>query len=636
MANENLPAGVTVVPNVSLEEFEACVYGRDYEKATMLLLQSLQRLKAGAFFIGYQVNQPRLATVLYSRFCAAIVALMLDKTVPARLSQQGFDCLTAEHSVMDLAFRASVFETSDHMLPQIAENPTETDKNKLKLTNRHMMAKFFTVYSLRSGFRMKFEAAFKQNPQNLIGFWAGALSHLLTLNKDSHERREELLGMHQLFADVKLSDAVLAALSDAYMYSSYAVRRDKHDMKGTVHRLMAAMFKAHGAVLPSRTNLATGHQSAKECAYYGDKPALLICLEWFNTMHAMYRCYVNLVRQLRTKFHVVGISQASAIDEGAKAELDEWVEVKAQNVVLKDIVGQIDKISPDVIWYPSIGMALWWVATASLRLAPVQMMSLGHPASSRSPAIDYVLCEEGAINDASLYTETIVTYPIGAARFVMRSDFGMSDLPELKTDNEPPEVVHVAIPAMLCKLNAPFMASLQRIEQACQLRRQKVRFHFFINMSGLALHQASREIGDWIPDASIYERTDYKTYMSHLNKCHLQLGTFPFGGTNSNIDSFLLGLPLVTLEGRDQHERYDAMMIRRAGLTDTLIAHSTEEYEEVAVTAITNHQWRNSMRDHLVHTKDLQVEFFGEPPEELRTAFVDKVWDTFLNHEVSN
>lgn len=637
MANENLPAGVTVIPNVSLEEFESKVYSREYEKATILLLQNLQRLKAGAFFIGYQPNQPKLAAMLYSRFCAAIVTLMLDKTTPARLSQQGFECLVSEHAIMDMVFRASVFETSDHMLPQIAENPTETDKNKLRLTDRHQMAKFFTVYSLRSGFRMKFEEAFKRNPQNLIAFWAGALSHLLTINKDAHERKEELLAMHGIFEDVKLSDSVLAVLSDAYMYSSYGVRRDKHAMKATVHKLMARMFEDHKTPVPSLDILQVRHAETKVWVARGagpwanGKPTLLICLEWFNSMHAMFRCYVNLVRQLRTSFHVVGISQAAAIDEAAKGELDRWVEVKAQHVVLKDVVIQINEVRPDVIWYPSIGMALWWVATASLRLAPVQIMSLGHPASSQSLAIDYVMCEEGAVGDSSLYSETIVTYPVGAARFVMRAD-AEGALPALKENSDPVDgVVHVAVPAMLCKLNAPFMETLKRI---ALYSKTKVHFHFFVNMTGLMLHQASKEIGEWLDNASVYERTDYKTYMSHLNKCHVQLGTFPFGGTNSNIDSLLLGIPLVTLEGEDQHERYDAMMIRRAGLPEGLVAQSAAEYEAAAIQLIDDRIWRNLLFAHLTETADLKGEFFGEPPPEMRTAFVDTFWNTFMDHEV--
>lgn len=632
----NVPAGMTMTPNVSLEEFEQAVYSRDYERAAGLLLTALQRFKAGAHFTNYPTNHPKLRVMLYSRFCAAVLAFLLDRSERTRLSQQGFECLVSEHATLDMLFRASVFETSDHMLALVSENPTEADRTKLKLTDKFMMSKFFTVYSLRSAFNMKFESALAQNPQNTFAFWVGACAHMLNMTKDAHEKREKLLELAHLFEGVKLSDTVLPSLTDAYMYCSYAVGPKKHDLKALTHRLFANLFRDHKVELPSLGQLRGRWTNALLCAMNEDpgepyRPTMLVCVDWFNTKHAMYRCYLQLVRQLRTRFVLVGMGQAAATDEEAKKEFDRWVDVPPSNIVLRDIVKLADDVKPDVVWYPSVGMALWWVALASIRIAPMQFMTMGHPASSQSPVMDYVFCEEGSIACPESYTETIKTYPVGSAKFVMRKDAG--DLPSVTTEIAPPKVVHVAVPAMLCKLNAVFMETLSEISKQSAVRGVKTHFHFFINMLGLTLFQTSREIEEWVKDGTVYERTDYASYMKHLSQCHLQLCTFPFGGTNSNVDSLLLGIPMVAMSGLDHHERYDAMMMRRAGLPEHLVAHTKDEYIKAAVELICDHDARWVIREDLM-TKDLQAEFFGDPRPEHRGAFVDAVWDTFLQHNM--
>jgi hypothetical protein len=245
-------------------------------------------------------------------------------------------------------------------------------------------------------------------------------------------------------------------------------------------------------------------------------------------------------------------------------------------------------------------------------------MTLGHPASSRSDAMDYVLCDEGAIGDPSLFTEKIVTYPNGAGRFIMRPD---ASFPDPAPDVDRPDTVHVAVPAMLCKLNATFMAALGEIKKRAT---RPTEFHFFVNMLGVNLFQSAREIREWVPGSKIYERTAYNIYLEHLKKCHLHLCTFPFGGTNSNIDSMLLGIPLVALIGDQPHERFDAMMIRRAQLPDANVVTTVEDYIARAVHLIDSDGDRDAQRDHL-RGFDLQAAFFDEQPEH-RTAFVDAMW----------
>lgn len=617
MTQEEKPtAPVQRIENISLEAIEKAVYSRNYERAGVLFLESLRRLKMGAEFVGY-VPEPRMKGILYTRYCSAVVTLLADPNF--KLSGPGFDHLAAEHAVTDLVFRASVYGSSDHMLPQMAANPTETDRSKLKLEDGGALLKFLLTYSLRSAFGLNFEETFKRSPQITLPMWAGMSSALLTVAVQAFERREALLGMHDIFKDAKLVDGAMPTLSDAYMYCSYGVRPDKHAMKATVHRLFYKRLREHA---PSKERLASRRARALEGLTTGRKPRLLVAAEWWTSLHAMFRCYAPIIRQLRAHYYVIGMSRAIDTDEVAKQEFDEWHEVPTKDVDLGKLIRDVDALEPDVIYYPSLGMALWWVALASLRMASVQVMTLGHPASSQSPAMDYVIAEPECIGDPALFTEEVIPIPFGSARFIMRAD---ATFPEPEWDASP-ETVEVAVPAMLCKLNAPFMAVLRRIQETS---KRKVRFHMFINMQGLNLFQAAREIREWLPDSRVYERSSYNEYLGHMRKCQLHLCTFPFGGTNSNIDSMLLGIPIVAMEGPQPHERFDAMMVRRAGLPEYLVAKSADDYVETAVRLIEGDDERNGLHD-LLQATDLEALFFGEPPESDREAFASAMNTAFI------
>lgn len=586
-----VPDGLSMIENVLLEEFEKAVYGREHERASVLLLQNLRKFKAGAGVVGYP-REPQLEKLLYTRFCAAVVALLADPEFS--VNQNGFDSLAAEHAVLDLLFRASAFGNSDHLLALVSANPS-ADATKLRMDDGGALMKFLLTHSLLSGFSLNFETVFRRDPQVMLALYAGMASPLLTVTTQAHLQREKLLGMHEIFADCELTNPVIPTLSDAYMYTSYGTRRDKHAAKATIHRLFANMLVKNHVALP-----IFGPQRRKE------RPTILVALEWFGSNHAMYRCYAPAMRQLRKRFRLVAMCTSLVIDEAGKQEFDEWLEIKPESLILSQLVATIDAIAPDVIYYPSLGMAPWWVALASVRLAPVQVMSVGHPASSHSPAMDFVLCDESAIGDPTLFTEQIITYPDGSTPYVMRPD---ADLPEPRLDDHP-QVVRVAVPAMLCKLNAEYMATLREISDRV---KRPVEFHFFINMLGVNLTQAAAEIREWIPSAKIYERRHYNQYMRELRECDLHLSTFPFGGTNSNIDSMLLGLPIVTLWGDEPHERFDGMMLRRIGMPESLIAKTREEYAAVAVELIESDEARNALRDRLLQC-DLTGAFFGEPP----------------------
>jgi hypothetical protein len=615
----NTPARPVVpmltLENVNLEALERAIYARDYENASKMLLQTLQRLKVGASFIGLPVAADALRHS-YTRVAAAIIAMMADPAM--QMSLQGFEMLATEHATVDTLFRSSHLRNSDHLLMLLAANPDE-DRAKWRAEGPQMV-KFILTQSLASNMNLDHRAAFGQQPQTFFGLWCGMLAPLLVLTEKASERREMLLGLHDVFADCVAGQTMLPCISDAYMYASYALRPDKHLMKRTIiDSMRRGLLQAYVEELtPEQVQ-----QRRARRLQPGYRPTILVAVEWFGGQHAMYRCYAPIIRQLRQRYRLVAMSRAVDIDELGKAEFDEWHEVSSSGLVLGELVRRIIDMAPDMIYHPSLGMAMWWVALASLRLAPIQFMTLGHPSSSMSSTMDYLLCDDGAYGDPALAVERIVTYPNGSARYAPRTDVPVPD-PVREASGD---AVNIAVPAMLCKVSVPFLRVCRAIDEAAKAMGKVVRWHFFINMMGMNLLQAAREIREWLPDAMTYERSGYEGYMGHLRGCDINACTFPFGGTNSNIDAMLLGIMPVCMEGQEPHERFDAHMIRRAQLPDWLIAHSEAEYIAAMLRLIDDDAERRRIREHLL-TFDLQGEFYGEPPDNRAFArAVDLIYD---------
>src|SRR5690606_16462657 len=105
--------------------------------------------------------------------------------------------------------------------------------------------------------------------------------------------------------------------------------------------------------------------------------------------------------------------------------------------------------------------------------------SLGHPATSRSPVMDYVLADETRLIAASRFSERAVPLPRGCLRFRMPGS-GLT-LPARAAPLPADGVVRIAIPSVAQKLTADFVDALRQVERACGVG---VRFVFFTGCRG--------------------------------------------------------------------------------------------------------------------------------------------------------
>lgn len=423
-------------------------------------------------------------------------------------------------------------------------------------------------------------------PQIILAAILKTLAEPFTISEKAYAQRLNLMALHEALGEIILPFECVTNAGEVYMHASYTDAPDKHAIKRTVNK----WFR----------NFALQSMDAPECERQAEpkaRPKILIPLEWFGTNHSMFRCYAPIIRQLGERFETVGMYGGEASDADALQVFDRVIHMPSDDLSFADITGMIAAEAPDILFFPSIGMASWTIALSNIRMAPVQIMCPGHPASSQSPCIDYLLTEESLIGDRAQYSETVVGLPDGSVISARRTDGAAVNCQKVP--------YRVAIPAIAAKLIPPFMRALKQIADAQPL----VDFHFFPNQVDLQYSMVDYEIRKWFPKAAIYPRSDYQTYLDRLATCALALDPFPFGGTNSVQDCFLCGVPTVTLEGNDTASRIAAMRIRRFGMPeDFLIAHSIDEYVENIVTLLKYPRRSPEMPS----AKQMQVEFFGE------------------------
>jgi hypothetical protein len=351
--------------------------------------------------------------------------------------------MASEHAVMDLLFRASAFETSDHLLVLSAVKPGQRARDKLKIDSGRLPGEVPPdVFARLRDWRWT-SSAFEKDPQSMLSLYAGMLSPLLTIAPRAHDRRESLLGMHRLFEGLRADRAVMPTLCDAYMYTSYGSRRDKHDAKATIHGLFAGscggQHRAHVRDAPVRK----------------DRPTILVCLDWFNSEPRDVPLLRPIIKQLRKRFRLVAMSSRERSTSKARPSSTNGNRCPSKGWYWPII----EKHRSDEAGHRLLPVCGNGAVVGGAGFGSAGADSSDDPGPSREQPVSRHGCRDlrGRRDRRSIAVHGEDRDDTrGAARYVMRATRSCL---RSQTIDDHPEVIKIAVPAMLCKLNAPFMAA---------------------------------------------------------------------------------------------------------------------------------------------------------------------------------
>lgn len=593
--------------STAIEELEHLVYSRQYEPASRTLLAILNHLEVngGGFGnIGTHVSfSDRAAlvsdTAAIARLASAITALFMDRDFI--LSEDGYFELVKYQRWFTVIFGASPFRNADHIIHHLNLDGY-LNKEVVRLSDSSLL-KFALLYSLDSSLPLNPELLWSKDMKFSFSFFMSLLSAKTVISDAAIEKRDKLLTwLPEHIKELSMiNSGVFSIMHDVMMHCSYSSLPGKHRIKRALYEsvIRPMMLKQGFYDLPS------GDYGIRD-----GRPVIMVVLEWFHSGHSTFRTKSRGIAALRDRYFVIGAGRPDVTDETSRKVFDEFVPIDGplDEDRCRNVLALAERERPVAVYYPAIGMFPETIRLSSLRLASVQMMSFGHAASSFSPVIDYFLVNENLLGSPEVFTERLVTVPGDGMPFVPRAS-----MPEVAPHNESADIseLRVCVPAAIMKLNAPFLRVLSRIQERS---RVKIRFQFnCLFARGFMKTYIEQQIHDILPDAIVCPELPLAEYLEALSLCGMYVSPFPYGSTNTIVDTTFLGLLGVCMSGPEIHAHIDEGLFARAGLPDWLVAHSEEEYVEKAVRLAEDVDFRAEWRQKMVAGHVEQLFYEGRP-----------------------
>ncbi|NML34652.1 peptide transporter [Paraburkholderia antibiotica] len=606
-----------------INEFEYHCYHREHEQAGRRLLQLLERVDAnyGTLMDVDEWAQSEQASDimddhLLTRLASAITALATDPAFT--LSEHGISRLAQLQRWLSALFAASPFRNADHILRALGTDSAA--KNMLQM--RYGEARKFQLFYLTdSEVQLDWDVFWEFDRVTAARLAVSILSTRLMASASAHQKREMLLRwLPPKLAELEWDQLPSGVMHDVYMHCSYADLPAKHDIKRSINTLIRRKLESLGM-----SDVTRAAQAPAE----GTKPVVLVVLEWFSQNHSIYRTHSQTMVAMRERFHLIGMGYNDRVDDVGKAVFDEFITLEGNDVW--ENVAHVRQVSESrhaqIAYMPSVGMFPITMILASLRVAPLQMMALGHPATSHGHAMDYVVVEEDYVGDDACFSEKLLKLPRDGMPY--RPPTAMTQM-KLKRGHLPPRVapdtVRIAVAATIIKLNPGF---LRMCGELVRKSKVPVEFHFLVGQAnGITYPQISHIIRGMVGrEAVTHKHQDYERYMHVIADCDMFLNPFPFGNTNGIVDTVWAGLVGVCKTGPEVHEHIDEGMFRRLGFPEWTIASTLEDYKTAALRLIHNREERHQLAQEFAGPHAIEKLIFKGRPEILGERF-ESLWES--------
>ena len=547
------------------------------------------------------------------RLSSAVFQLFQDRSF--QLSDAGFLALAKYGCAFHTVLSSTDFNSADHVIRHLlgqderGESQADVDVNTFK--------KILFLWSIYSDVELPFEDYMAEFSALCFYPIVNALTMKCYAARPVHMRRERLLEKIADGAiDLELSDETMPLLGPLWMYTTYATTDKKHSAKVSLNTAYKKWMARKGLKLPTLPK----NRKIK------DKPNLIVIMEQMSRNHAMFRCFGESLKYLSESFNLIGMGVEGCIDEDVFDVFAKVILFPKEISAFKKYVGAVLKTDPDIILYLSLGMQNSTIPLANLRLAPIQMMFLAHPAPSKIDTMDYVVIEEGLIKQPEEYTEKMIWMKSGD--FVLRDTIAVDNILERAKARrgEHQNIVKIAIPSFALKISDPFVSVLERIQQ---ITEKDIEYHFFPFLTDMNLVLFKRQILDRLPGSKVHQPMPYDEYLEILGHCDMHLGSFPFNNSNGNIDSVKMQLPMVVLEQDATEGAVDAMMLRHMEAPEEAITSDIEEYIELAVALVEDLEYREELQSKFEKI-DLNETYFNIKKS---TSIVNAIKSVYFHHE---
>ena len=448
--------------------------------------------------------------------------------------------------------------------------------------------------------------AIQISPNFNLPRWVYAFSYLLPLYVSESEEAEsrvrfdqELNTLDQWFSGEKVNEAFDVVGSSQPFYFAYQERNNKEIL--SKYGALCDRLMEHFQISNHLKSSELRKHGKIQVGIVGDK------IKSHSVWNAITK---GILTNLDKKFFDVHVFYLGNIrDDETELAFRSATSFINQNLALLDWSREILKKHIEVLIYPEIGMHALTCQLANLRLAPLQMVSWGHPETSGLPKIDYFISAElfEDVNSNNNYSERLLCLPnLGCNYNKTPIKYSKVDLRRFSIRENSPILICPGIFFKYSPQNDWIFVEIARRLKSCQ-------FVFFVQKElWLAIFQ--KRLKDAFSKANL-NFEDFIVFLPWLNKKDFHgllrlsdvfLDTLGFSGFNTAIQAIECEVAVVTKRGKFLRGRLASGILERLGINE-LVARTDNEYIDLVVRLVLDKKFKSSIitkmknRGHLLY-----------------------------------
>lgn len=584
------------IDNISVRDavlFASEVYERKFEEATIRLGNILQSATQQAFAPGdlKEVSSTKLSSRIRAILVGAIDALISDPQFS--LNEGGIRMMICLKSALKEIYASSSHIDTTHF--QVLLSDIDGSEARVRPENFIKLLLVASIDTLDEQL-LKMIEGMKEDIQFLL--WLSFLDNKTVFDERAKNKVDRLIsGIDQIRPTAFKNQIEVFMAARVWFVSTFWDNSNKHKVK----RLINGAFELTAEEQRFYPVNAGNFLKKKK----QDKLVLILVLEAWTVSHSMYRSYARLFRSLSKYYTVIAVGEKSRVNKKATEMFDELIlhGPRASFQDTKKLIKKIADKNPDVMLFSSLGMDATAIQLANLRLAPVQMMLAGHPDSSFSEKMGYLLVEDGFLPSKEYVSEELVVMRRGSTISFLKPDKKLANI----IFSKPRDRIKIVCNSLYQKITPEFIKVCVEIQQRSL---KPLEFHFVIGADLFTQEALMKLLKQKMKDVNVYHILPYTEYSEIISQCHLQLTPFPFGNTNSFVDAMMLGIPTICLVGDELCSAIDPAMSRKMGLPEICRAKTLEEYVTSALKLIEDDSAREVISEQLLNTDLDEVLFF--------------------------
>ena len=321
----------------------------------------------------------------------------------------------------------------------------------------------------------------------------------------------------------------------------------------------------------------------------------------FLTKHTIAKLFGGLIKNIdRKKFDIIIFHTHRTKKSLMKNEIDNHSN-KVINLSnrIKEQHEQVEKENLDIIFYPEIGMSPITYFLAFARLAPVQIVSWGHPETTGINTIDYFLSSTllEPNNIRRKYSERLICLSQFPLYYEPPQNLGpLKNRKDLKL---PENIRLYGCPQSLFKLHPDFDSILAEV-----LDRDPEGRIILIGGEGKKKYWSEILKKRWSKNFPILNKkvlfTNTLSLLEFISLCkcvNVLLDPIHFGGGNSFLETMLVGTPSITMPGTHLKTNIIAAAYKQMKISKPPIVQSSKEYINLAIELAQDDKKNLSLRE---------------------------------------